>query len=95
MLIILLNSFLFIGFPTTVHQKAVSDTNEKSRYYTSDFEHVAVTYFVGETVKKDWLSGVVASACSCIWCNVFYTFICFTTRSLYTLWDVSKSLINT
>ena len=94
MLIILLN-FSFTVFPTTVHQKAVSGTNEISCCYASDFEPVTVTYIVGETVKEDWLSGVVASACSCIGCNVFYTFICFTKRVLCTLWDVSKSLLNT
>ena len=95
MLVFYLILILFIGFPTTVHQKAVSGTNETSCCYASDFEPVPVTYFVGETVKEDWLSGVVASACRCIWCNVFYTFICFTERSLFTLWDVSKSLLNT
>ena len=58
-------TFFLICFYAAVHQKAVSDTNEKSCCYASDFKPVAVTYFLGETVKEDWLSGVVASACSC------------------------------
>ena len=60
-----LTFFFFTGFLTTVHQKAVSDTNETSCCYASDFEPVPVKYFVGGTVKEDWLSGVFVSACSC------------------------------
>ena len=58
-------TFFLICFYATVNQKAVSDTNEKSCCYASDFEPVPVTYFVGETVKEEWLSVVVASGCRC------------------------------